>query len=129
LVIAATYGLYIAGERLPSAILPLYVLAGIGAGAAVLTPILMVRVFPPPVPLTGVSFSYNIAYAVFGVFTPLRISWFVHLNRLSLAHYVAAVTVLRFPGYPDGRDYVRRDLSNKGATALGLPSLRRLSSA
>jgi MFS family permease len=96
LLIAATYGLYVAAERLPSAILPLYVLAGIGAGGVVLTPILMVQMFPPPVRFTGVSFSYNIAYAVFGGFTPLLISWLVHLNQLSPAHYVAIVTVVGF---------------------------------
>jgi MFS family permease len=96
LLIAATYGLYTAAGRLPSAILPLYVLAGIGAGGAVLTPIIMVRAFPPTVRFTGVSFSYNIAYAVFGGVTPLLVSWLAHLSRLSPAHYVAAVTVLGF---------------------------------
>ncbi|MCU1261337.1 MAG: ral substrate transporter [Bryobacterales bacterium] len=94
LLIAATYGLYIGAERLPSALLPLYVLAGIGAGSAVLTPIVMVRAFPPAVRFTGVSFSYNIAYAVFGGVTPLLVSWLAHLNRLSPAHYIAAVTIL-----------------------------------
>jgi len=94
LLIAATYGLYIGAERLPSALLPLYVLAGIGAGGVVLTPILMVRAFPPAVRFTGVSFSYNISYAVFGGVTPLLISWLAHLNRLSPAHYIAAATML-----------------------------------
>jgi predicted MFS family arabinose efflux permease len=94
LLIAATYGLYIAMERLPSAVLPLYMLAGIGAGGAVLTPIVMVRAFPPTVRFTGVSFSYNISYAVFGGVTPLFVSWLAHLNQLSPAHYVAAVTVI-----------------------------------
>jgi MFS family permease len=94
LLIAATYGLYIAAERLPSALLPLYALAGIGAGGAVLTPLVMVRAFPPAIRFTGVSFSYNISYAVFGGVTPLLVSWLAHLNRFSPAHYVAAVTVL-----------------------------------
>jgi MFS family permease len=94
LLIAATYGLYIGAERLPSTLLPLYVLAGIGAGGAVLTPLIMVRAFPPVVRFTGVSFSYNISYAVFGGMTPLLVSRLAHLNRLSPAHYVAAVTML-----------------------------------
>jgi MFS family permease len=94
LLIAATYGLYIGAERLPSALLPLYVLAGIGAGGAVLAPLIMVRAFPPVVRFTGVSFSYNIAYAVFGGVTPLLVSWLAHLNRLGPAHYIAAVTML-----------------------------------
>jgi MFS family permease len=93
LLIATTYGLYIGAERFPAGLLLLYVLAGIGAGGAVLTPIVMVRAFPPAVRFTGVSFSYNISYAVFGGVTPLLVSWLAHLNRLSAAHYVAAVTV------------------------------------
>jgi MFS family permease len=56
-LIAATYALYIGAERVPSALLPLYVLAGFGAGSAVLAPIVMVGAFPPAVRFTGVSFS------------------------------------------------------------------------
>lgn len=93
LLIAATYGLYIGAERLPSALLPLYVFAGIGVGGVVLVPLVMVRAFPPGVRFTGVSFSYNISYAVFGGITPLLASWLAHLNRLGPAHYVAAVTL------------------------------------
>lgn len=94
LLIAGMYGLYIGAERLPSALLPLYVLAGIGAGGAVLAPLIMVRAFPPAVRFTGVSFSYNISYAVLGGVTPLLVSWLSHLNRLGPAHYVAAATAL-----------------------------------
>jgi MFS family permease len=93
-LIVATYGLYIGAERLPSALLPLYVLAGIGASAATLTPIVMVRAFPPAVRFTGVSFSYNISYALFGGLTPLFVSWLAHLDPLSPAHYMAGVAVL-----------------------------------
>lgn len=93
-LVIATYALYIGAERLPSALLPLYTFAGLGAGAAVLAPLIMVRSFPPPVRFTGVSSSYNISYAVFGGVTPLAVSWFAHLNPLSPAHYIAAVTTL-----------------------------------
>lgn len=95
LLILATYGLYTGAGRLPSsALLPLYVLAGIGAGGAVLAPLVMVRAFPPAVRFTGVSFSYNLSYAVFGGVTPLLVAWLSHLNQLGPAHYVAAVTIL-----------------------------------
>jgi MFS family permease len=94
LLILATYSLYIGATRLPSALVPLYVLAGIGAGGAVLAPIVMVRAFPPAVRFTGVSFSYNLSYAVFGGVTPLLVSWISHLNQLGPAHYIAAVTIL-----------------------------------
>lgn len=55
----------------------------------------MIRAFPPSVRFTGVSFSYNLSYAIFGGVTPLFVSWLVHVNRLGPAHYVAAVTLLQ----------------------------------
>lgn len=94
LLITATYSLYIGAERFPSALWIVYVFAGIAAGGAVLTPIVMIRAFPAPVRFTGVSFSYNLSYALFGGLTPLFVVWLSHLNRLAPAHYVAAVTVL-----------------------------------
>lgn len=93
-LVIATYALYIGAEHLPSVLLPLYIFAGVGAGGAVLAPLIMVRAFPPLVRFTGVSSSYNISYAVFGGVTPLAVSWFAHLNPLSPAHYIAAVTAL-----------------------------------
>jgi drug/metabolite transporter (DMT)-like permease len=54
----------------------------------------MVRAFPSAVRFTGVSFSYNVTYAVFGGLTPPLVSWLEHFNRLGAPHYVAAVTVL-----------------------------------
>ncbi len=94
LLIVSTYGLYLGAERTPSALVPLYVLAGIGAGAAVLTPVVMVRSFPPAVRFTGVSLSYNLSYAVFGGVTPLLVSALAHWSRFSPAHYVAGVSLL-----------------------------------
>jgi predicted MFS family arabinose efflux permease len=94
LLIAATYGLYFGAAYSPSALLPLYTLAGIGAGGVVLTPILMVRAFPAQVRFTGVSFSYNLAYAVFGGLTPLVVAGFARADRFSPAHYIAVVTAL-----------------------------------
>jgi hypothetical protein len=68
-------------------------LAGFGAGASVLAPIIMIHAFPASIRFSGVSFCYNISYAVFGGLTPLLVSWLVHLDRIGPAHYVAAVTV------------------------------------
>jgi hypothetical protein len=54
----------------------------------------MVRAFPTQVRFTGASFSYNIAYAVFGGVTTLVVSWLARADRFSPAHYVALVTML-----------------------------------
>jgi MFS family permease len=94
LLIASTYGLYRGAEAMPVALLPLYALAGFGAGGVVLTPIMMIHAFPTSIRFSGVSFSYNFAYALFGGLTPLLVSWLVHLDRIGPAHYVAAVTVV-----------------------------------
>jgi len=94
LLIASAYGLYRGAEAMPVALLPLYALAGFGAGGVVLTPIMMIHAFPTSIRFSGVSFSYNFAYALFGGLTPLLVSWLVHLDRIGPAHYVAAVTVV-----------------------------------
>jgi MFS family permease len=93
-LIASTYGLYRGAEAMPVALLPLYALAGFGAGGVVLTPIMMIHAFPTSIRFSGVSFSYNFAYALFGGLTPLLVSWLVHLDRIGPAHYVAVVTVV-----------------------------------
>lgn len=92
LLIASAYGLYLGAEVMPVALLPLYAMAGFGAGGVVLTPIMMIHAFPTSIRFSGVSFSYNFAYALFGGLTPLLVSWLTHLDRIGPAHYVAAVT-------------------------------------
>jgi MFS family permease len=93
LLMASTYGLYRGAETIPFALLPLYALAGVGAGGCVLTPIMMIRAFPASIRFSGVSFSYNLAYALFGGLTPLVVLWLVRLDRIAPAYYVAFVTV------------------------------------
>ena len=106
LLILTTYGLYVGAGRMPSAVVPLYILAGMGAGAAVLAPVLIIRAFPPPVRFSGFSLSYNISYALFGGITPPLVSWIAHLNRINPAHYVALtafvgiITIFLAPAAP-----------------------------
>jgi hypothetical protein len=92
-LIASAYGLYRGAETMPATLLPLYALAGFGAGGVALTPIMMLNAFPTSIRFSGVSFSYNFAYALFGGVTPLLVSWLAHLDRIGPAHYVAAATV------------------------------------
>jgi hypothetical protein len=44
-LIASAYGLYRGAEAMPAALLPIYALAGFGAGGVVLTPIMMIHAF------------------------------------------------------------------------------------
>ena len=79
-----------------SSLLFLYTFAGIGAGGAVLAPIMMIGAFPEAVRFSGISFSYNIAYALAGGFTPLLVSLIIHLNRIGPGYYVAVVAMVGF---------------------------------
>jgi MFS family permease len=93
LLIASTCALYMTAGQMPSLLLPLSVLAGIGTGGIVATPIMMVRSFPDAVRFSGVSFSYNLAYAVFGGLTPLLVLSLADINRVGPACYVAVAVI------------------------------------
>jgi len=54
-------------------------------------PTVLVRAFPPPVRFSGISFAYNVAYAICGGLTPLLVGWLVVRQPLAPAHYVAAL--------------------------------------
>jgi MFS family permease len=93
MLILGVYALFAGAERAPSALIGFHIFAGIGAGCAVLAPIVLVAAFPPAFRFTGVSVSYNIAYAVFGGLTPIVVSWLAHLSPLAAAHYVAVASI------------------------------------
>jgi MFS family permease len=120
LLIVSTYALFkIAASELlmhdgtiPSLLILVYALAGFGAGAVVITPILMIHSFPGPVRFSGVSFSYNSGYALFGGITPLLISLLIHFDRLAPAYYVAAVTVIGLAATMIGTKYVFGDVDS-----------------
>ena len=94
LLIAAVYALYLGIADAPQHLLPLYALAGFCVGVVGVIPTLLVRAFPPAVRFSGISFSYNIAYAIFGGLTPIFVSLLMKAQPLAPAHYVAAVCVV-----------------------------------
>ena len=94
ILIAATFGLYLSAAHRPDLVVPLYLLAGFGAGASVIAPTLMVAAFPPDIRFTGVSFSYNVATAVMGGITPLLVSSLSHWNRFAPVYYLAVTAVI-----------------------------------
>jgi hypothetical protein len=120
LLIASTYGLFriAASEPMthlgtsPGQLMPLYVLAGFGTGAVVVTPILMVRSFPGPVRFSGVSFSYNLSYAFFGGVTPLLVSLLTHFDGLAPAYYVAVAAVIGLGATMTATKYLLSDIDS-----------------
>ena len=92
----AAYLLY-AGVRLDSSlVMPLYGLAGFTVGTVAVVPCVMIAAFPPQIRFSGISFSYNLGYAIFGGLTPILVSWLLHFDFLAPAHYVGALALLGF---------------------------------
>lgn len=77
-----------------SALLPLYALAGFLVGTIGAVPFVLVKAFPAAVRFSGISFSYNVAYAVFGGLTPIVVSLMLKSNPMAPALYVGAICVL-----------------------------------
>ena len=72
----------------------LYALCGFCVGVIGVVPSVAVKAFPPVVRFSGLSFSYNVAYAVFGGLTPIAVSLLLPLDALAPAYYVAALSLL-----------------------------------
>ncbi|NSL54320.1 MULTISPECIES: MFS transporter [Uliginosibacterium] len=71
-----------------------YGLMGFFVGAIATMAIVGVRAFPPMIRYSGLSFAYNIAYAIFGGLTPVLTQLWLQKDALAGAHYVALVSVL-----------------------------------
>ncbi len=94
LLFAAVYALYLGLASAPQWLVPLYSIAGFCVGVVGVIPTVLVRAFPPAVRFSGISFAYNIAYAIFGGLTPLFVSLWLKTQPLAPAHYVAALCVV-----------------------------------
>lgn len=78
----------------PGDIYGLYALSGFCVGVIGVVPGVAVKAFPPAVRFSGLSFSYNVAYAVFGGLTPVMVSMLLPVDPLAPAHYVAVLGVV-----------------------------------
>jgi MFS family permease len=77
-----------------SLLIPLYAVVGFFVGVVGAIPFVMVNAFPPAVRFSGISFSYNIAYAIFGGLTPIVVAFTMKSEAIMPAYYVAAICVL-----------------------------------
>ncbi|PAF51436.1 MFS transporter [Helicobacter sp. 13S00401-1] len=78
----------------------LYIILTLFSGITVLTPIIATQCFPAAVRFSGISSSYNIAYAIFGGLTPILASTFHKSMPHGLAVYflvVIAIALLSMP--------------------------------
>ncbi|MDE1189656.1 MAG: MFS transporter [Pantoea sp.] len=73
-----------------------YGLAGLCVGVVGVVPFVMVRAFPAAVRFTGISFSYNVAYAIFGGLTPISVTLMMRVTPMAPAWYVLALAGIGF---------------------------------
>lgn len=68
-----------------------YALCGFFVGVIGVVPSTAVMAFPPVVRFSGLSFSYNVAYAIFGGMTPMLIGALMPLDKLAPVHYIVVL--------------------------------------
>jgi predicted MFS family arabinose efflux permease len=81
------------GDDLAS-LLPRYAVAGFFVGTVAAIPVAMVNAFPPVIRFSGISFSYNISYAVFGGLTPVVVSLMLKTNPAAPELYVGILCIV-----------------------------------
>jgi MFS family permease len=77
-----------------SALFGAYALTGFFVGSIGVIPFVLVRAFPAKIRFSGLSFSYNVAYAIFGGLTPVVLTLWLKSDKLAPAHYVAALALV-----------------------------------
>ena len=94
LLLLSSWTFYTSLATHPELLLPLYALAGLCVGMIGAIPLVMVSAFPALVRFSGLSFSYNLAYAIFGGLTPILVSLLLKWSPLGPAYYVGALSLL-----------------------------------
>ncbi|MBK4715696.1 MFS transporter [Tenebrionibacter intestinalis] len=71
-----------------------YGLAGLCVGVVGAVPFVMVHAFPAAVRFSGLSFSYNVSYAIFGGMTPIVVTLMLRFSPYAPAWYVLALALM-----------------------------------
>ncbi len=95
-LLITSYLFYTSLPGTPSSLVWHYGLAGLFVGSIATVPIAGVRAFPAPVRFSGLSFAYNMSYAIFGGLTPVILTVWLQHDVMAPAHYVGALAVLGF---------------------------------
>src|SRR5471032_2444676 len=92
-LLGSSYLFYSSMPDSPVIINRTYALTGFFVGAVTTVPIVALRLFPAPVRFSGLSFSYNVSYAIFGGLTPVFLSIWLRTNPLAPAYYVGGLAI------------------------------------
>ncbi|HTH96541.1 MAG TPA: MFS transporter [Stellaceae bacterium] len=91
----ATWLLFDVAASAPAWLLPAYSFAGFCVGVVGAIPSVLVHRFPAAVRFSGISFSYNIAYAIFGGLTPVVVTLFMKQGVGDMPSlYVGALSIV-----------------------------------
>ncbi|OTA21440.1 alpha-ketoglutarate permease [Xenorhabdus beddingii] len=94
LLAAATWFFYHNISHEPLKLFSTYAIAGLAVGVISTTPFVMVNSYPPEIRFSGISFSYNLAYAIFGGLTPILVTLLLKYTPLAPAYYMLALSVI-----------------------------------
>ncbi|AVN19102.1 MFS transporter permease [Acinetobacter pittii] len=84
------------GHAAHSTIFGLYMLLGLCSGTVGMVSSSMVKMFPAPVRFSGISFSYNLSYAIVGGMTLPLVHWLSQYSDIGAMYYIFALTILAF---------------------------------
>ncbi|PAF54149.1 MFS transporter [Helicobacter sp. 13S00482-2] len=73
-----------------------YLIAGFFASMVNFTPLVMVSIFPANIRFSGLSFSYNIAYAIFGGLSPILMATIGVYDLMFIGYYLAFLGLIGF---------------------------------
>jgi MFS family permease len=93
-MLGVSFWLFFSGAQAGGFSPGLYVLAGFSVGLTALVPAIAVSGFPAAVRFSGLSFSYNVAYAIAGGLTPVLLSLSMKDNPTAPILYITAMAVL-----------------------------------
>ncbi|MBN3190567.1 MFS transporter [Pectobacterium brasiliense] len=71
-----------------------YAIVGLSVGVVGGVPYVMVRAFPAAVRFSGISFSYNVSYAIFGGLTPVFVTLIMKATPMAPAFYVLTLAAV-----------------------------------
>lgn len=91
LLLASSWTFYHTLATRPEWLFGLYAVTGLCVGTIGAVPFVMVKAFPAVVRFTGLSFSYNVAYALFGGLTPMAVTALLKFSPMAPAYYVAGL--------------------------------------
>ncbi|RZA19801.1 MAG: MFS transporter, partial [Proteobacteria bacterium] len=81
-LLATSWTLFHSLHAHPDWLFPLYAVTGLSVGVIGAVPYVMVKAFPAVVRFSGLSFSYNVAYAIFGGLTPMAVTLLMKSNPM-----------------------------------------------